>query len=406
MPSIEVTFQPTPGGPYLKQVFQGQTQQRVEDELSKGKGVACITSRVLGETLHPMAKVSVGMKDRLFFYQEMGINLKVKVPLLACLVRAGKATRNKRLKAMIETFHQDISQGGGDMVDSMSKFPGTFDELAQGLIEASSSGSGNPSEGFMRVYAITKRAYAIQSKLIGMLYYPGVVTLASSVLTVVICQKFVPVVKSFYEGFGAKLPPQTQSLVTVYEFACNHGIVTILGLAAFLYFLKQVPGLVMATPGLHRLVLRLPLLGGFLRLLAQANLARTYMQLTEAGVHLPAKLRLCRNLSRFFPYRAALSWGLVNVLKGEPFYDALEPEAAIFDTRLIEGLRSGEESGSGGELMKNLVEIKEDQLDETVELISSIGPVIFTALAAIPVAFVLLAVFTALSGLSDAIGGG
>ena len=406
MPSIEVTYQDVPGGPFVTQTFHGQTTRSVEENLSKGKQVACITSRVLNEVQHPLARVSVKMKELLFFYQEMAINLKVKVPLLACIKRAAGATRNKSLKAMLEIMYNDVSEGGLEIVESMQRFPATFDELAQGLIEASSRGSGNPSEGFKRVFLITKRAHSIRSKLINMLWYPGGVTVASAGVTVMICRQFVPVIKDFYGSFGAKLPPVTLALVSNYEYARDHGIITAAGVVAAIYVLKKVPGWVMATPVLHRYVLRLPLAGSFLRLLMQANLARTYMQLSNAGVLLPAKLRLCRNLSRFFPYRAAISWGLVRALNGEGFYDALVPEEWIFDPRLIEGLRSGEESGSGGELMENLVEMKEEQLDAMVETLSSVGPILFTALAAIPVAFVLLAVFSALAGLSTAISGG
>src|SRR5437660_890978 len=129
-------------------------------------------------------------------------------------------------------------------------------------------------------------------------HLPALLVLPSLVVVTIIVVKVVPEFGNFYNQFGKELPLSTRFIVGLSRFVTSYvalivgGIVALV--AAALWSVRQ-PG---QRRRLHRLILRLPMLGGIAQKFSTSQGARTLATLLGGGIPLVNALEVtARSLS-------------------------------------------------------------------------------------------------------------
>jgi general secretion pathway protein F len=149
-------------------------------------------------------------------------------------------------------------------------------------------------------------------------------------------------------------------------------------------------------------LLRLPVFGSLIRMIAVSRFTRTLGTLLQSGVPTLAALDIVRNVIGNSVLANAVQKARENVREGEPIADPLR-RSGLFPPVVVQMVAVGEKSG---ELEKMLLKIS-DSFDRTVEtrltgLMALLEPVIILAMGLI-IGFVVIAIMLPMLEMSSGV---
>jgi type II secretory pathway component PulF len=154
-----------------------------------------------------------------------------------------------------------------------------------------------------------------------------------------------------------------------------------------------LPAFIRGSPRLHRVVLRLPILGRLTLLLIQANFVRTFAQLKLAKARTTEALALCRDLTWNYEYRAAVARAVIRVHRGDSLAAAFADEHEVFGDLVVNGLTFMEASGANAEALLRLNTLLERELDARLNAARQIMEPVLIIILGVIVGSIVFATF-------------
>lgn len=374
MPRYEVITQTRKNAPYTRTFAEASSLAELNARLiNLNKPVVQVMEPV--STKGKAGNIHVGLRARLLFLQQLeacaylGVDLRAALGM--CLESTARKSRgDRRLLAVLADLRTHLSRGAS-FARAAGAYPEVFDDISVGLLSAGEEGGTFP-ESLTNVRRIWARNEELRHRLSTMLVYPLVVLAAAAGVVWLLITRVVPQFVAVLSEMKVDLPWPTRMLVAISQFVRDYP--WLVGGAALLMIvaLTRLPALVRRQPGLHGLILRLPVLGRLNLLLLRANFCRTFAQLKGARAKTTHALLLCRDLSWNFEYRAAVARALVRVQRGEGLSRALADEADMFGDMVANGINFMEVSGAGNEGLNRLTELLERELDGQINVMRQV----------------------------------
>jgi general secretion pathway protein F len=199
-----------------------------------------------------------------------------------------------------------------------------------------------------------------------------------------------------------QLPFITLMLLAVVRFLSAFWWVLLLALAGGAYSFRRYARTQSGKENIDARLLRLPVFGSLIRMIAVSRFTRTLGTLLQSGVPTLAALDIVRNVIGNSVLANAVQKARENVREGEPIADPLR-RSGLFPPVVVQMVAVGEKSG---ELEKMLLKIS-DSFDRTVEtrltgLMALLEPVIILAMGLI-IGFVVIAIMLPMLEMSSGV---
>ena len=153
--------------------------------------------------------------------------------------------------------------------------------------------------------------------------YPSVVATAAIVIAAYLILAVIPELQKFLSAMGRKLPRMTQSLVDLALWLKLNGsmlsLVLLLLIVGFVVLVRWQPGRLR----LDRCLLRVPVVGGILRLAGTATLANSLRVMIRSGIRIVDALAIAQRLQSNRFLAAILSQAANEVVRGKPLAPTL-----------------------------------------------------------------------------------
>lgn len=328
--------------------------------------------------------------ELILFTKQLRTMIRAGVPMMTLLQTLETQTDNTRLKKVIVTIGQDISEGAG-LYDAFRKHPGVFSPLYSSMVRAGEA-SGALPEVLERLIYIMEHEHKIRSDIRAALQYPIMVTLFLAVAFFILLTYVIPKFSTIFLRSGLELPLLTRICIGFYNFLLNYWGIVLVGLVVLIvfgvYYLKTDEGRLFRD----RLMLTLPLLGPLFNKAAMSRFASIFSILQASGV---AVLDSMRILSGTINNRAiAQEFDLVTerLEEGRGIAAPLS-QSQYFPPIVINMTAIGEESGNLEEMLNDIAEHYDAELEYAMKQLSdSIGPIMTIGLALV-IGFFALAVY-------------
>jgi type IV pilus assembly protein PilC len=220
-----------------------------------------------------------------------------------------------------------------------------------------------------------------------------------SLFTVGILAAFVlPKFKNFFAGLDAKLPLPTRILLAITDFLAVWWWAVVGGVAAVV-LLSILFGRTGAGKQVRdRVVLRLPLVGGTIRVALVERFCRVLSSMAGAGVPLPEALRVAARSLRNRVFTGALTQVGEAMLRGEGLAGPLA-RTGLFPATASRMIRVGEETGTLDAQLQVTAHFYEGELDHRLKRLTGyFEPAVIIAMGLI-VGFVAIAMVSAMYGI-------
>jgi type II secretory pathway component PulF len=300
----------------------------------------------------------------------------------------------------VATFLREKVRDGTNFSEALKVASPNFDELYCNLVAAGEvSGALAPLLRRQAIHLVAMQDLRSRVKLA--LIYPAALVLAGTGAMVVFMTVLVPQMTKLFAKTGGSMPLPTYILIQLSTATHRYGLFAgaVIGIivAGFLATIRQ--------PGGRRwwdeTKLRIPLLGSLLSASFYAQFCQTMANLLQNGLPLLTALKLMSRATGNVFYRALLLRITVLVGEGASLTRAMK-SVGHFPANLRDLVKVGEQTGELGSTMEKVGERYEKIIQQRVDRIMSIVPLIIIAALGL---MVLLIAWSMLEGLFKAMQG-
>ena len=329
-------------------------------------------------TLFQFGAAKIRPLDIALFTRQLATMLKAGVPIIQAFDITVKGLENLTLRDLLIQVKSDISSGT-TLADSLRKHPEHFDSLYCNLV-ASGEQSGSLETLLDRIATYKEKTEALKNKIKKAMNYPIAVVVVAGIVTAILLLKVVPQFEEIFNGFGAKLPAFTQVVIDLSRFLQDNWFMVLIGGIGVYMVLKLYVKTPKGQEQKDRLILKLPLVGDILHKSAVARFARTLSTTFSAGVPLVNALGFVSRAAGNVVYSNAIAEVTEAVTSGQQLQSAMQ-SVGIFPSMSVQMVSIGEESGSLDVMLDKVASYYEDEVDNTVDgLTSMLEPIIMSVL--------------------------
>jgi type IV pilus assembly protein PilC len=380
----------TPTGDVVERTFAAPDEAALRTDLEQQGYYLFAIRRGFGLGRLRLRRPRVAPSLLLIFSQELAALLKAGLPLFQSLDVTLDRQKDPVFRRSLTTVREKVKSGTaiseafraeGDL------YPPIF---AASLVAGERSGS---LESVLRRFTHHLRLnQGLKKKAVSASVYPIVLLSMMLLLVATLVVYVIPQFKGFYEGLGAELPMPTQILLAVADAVHNNllwiGLALAGGGVALSSWLQR------ATSGLviDRALLRLPYLGGLVRMYATSQLTRTLSTLLAGGLPLLNALEVAAASIGNRAMAVAVAAATPRIREGASLTAALE-STGMLETLPLEMIKVGEQTGALGDMLNAVAEFYDEELDTRIATVLSLVEPILLVLMAVIVAGMLLAFY-------------
>jgi type IV pilus assembly protein PilC len=341
-------------------------------------------------------EVLLQVTRQLASFSEAGIPVAKGISILS------ETTDNKSMAEILEEILLDV-EGGAQLSESVKQYPNVFPRYYSAIL-SSAERSGNLTEALTTLNSYLERDLRSKRAVRSAMIYPAVL-IALTFLAVIVLSVFVlPRFQVFFDSLSVKLPLTTRALLAITHFVQSWWWVLLL-LAALtaigLVVMRRTPN---GRLTLDRLMLKMPIAGSLIELVALERFCRVLSTLVRTQVHLPEALELAGSSTGNRVFEDAILEARKRVLQGEGLAAPLE-RANIFPTAAIQIFRIGEESGQLGSQLSQAASFYSDELDHRLKNFTALLEPATLIVIGGGVGFVAVALVSAMYGIYSGVRG-
>jgi type IV pilus assembly protein PilC len=380
----------TPGGEVVEQTFSAPDETALRQDLEQKGYYLFSIRRGLGLKGFGLRRARVAPDILLIFGQQLAALLKAGLPLLQSLDIMLERQRDPLFRRSLATVREKVK--GGTAISEAFRAEGTLYPpiLSASLVAGERSGN---LEGVLRRFVTYVRLnQSLKKKAVAAAIYPIMLFIMMTGLVAVMMLKVIPQFQDFYSGMDVELPPLTIFLMG-FAIRVRDNIHWLL-LAVAAVWISVVAW--MRREGSEvvrdRLLLRLPYLGGLMRMYATSQLSRTLGALLAGGLPLVNALEVASASIGNRAMAVAAGAATTHIREGKSLTTALET-TALMDNLTLEMVKVGEQTGALADMLNAVADFYDEELENRMAKVLALVEPIMLVIMAVLVALMLLAFY-------------
>jgi general secretion pathway protein F len=321
---------------------------------------------------------SIKSKDLTLMTRQMATMLSAGTPVEEALSALSMQNDNMIIKDTMTRLRVRVSEGK-KLSEAMAGEKDNFPPLYRSMVRAGEA-SGDLGAIMVRIADYSEKSEEVKNKVSTALVYPIVLSVVAISVLVILMTFVVPKVVSQFENIGAELPTLTRIVIGVSDFLINYGL-GVLFLILFSIFL-YVYGMRNKNMRfkVHRIQLKIPVLGRLILSVSSARFARTMGTLIDGGSPVLDSIRAAKEIVRNEVIRDAIDTIYSHVLEGRALSNAMK-RTEVFPAMLVYMCSMGERSGRLSYLLLKVADYLESEFDSfTQKALSLLEPAIIVVM--------------------------
>jgi general secretion pathway protein F len=311
----------------------------------------------------------VSTKDMALLTKQLSSLIKANIPLVESLSAVADQTENKKLAVVLSQVRQDVNEGVG-LAKALSAHPRIFDTIFVSMVESGES-SGNLFFVLKKLSELKESQMRLKSQVVSATTYPALMMIVSFSLMIGIFTFVIPKMTRIFESSKMPIPFVTRFLISLSDVIVKWFFVFfIAGIFSLIFFLRYI-----RTPAGKAkwdvFLMRLPVIGNIIRLVATTRFCSTMATLLASGVPILVSLQIAKNIVDNAPIAKAIQDARDNITEGQSIADPLR-RSGQFPAMMIHMIATGEKTGDLPPMLESVANIYENQVAESVEAFTSL----------------------------------
>lgn len=343
----------------------------------------------------------VSLRDIALITRQLATLLRAGIPLVESLNALTDQADKEELKRVLSDIRRQVNEGSS-LANALRDHPKHFTDLYVNMVRAGES-SGNLDTVLIRLTEFIEAQIELRSKIIGAMVYPIIMMFVGVVIMTLLFTFVIPKVTAIFKDQGADLPFMTQMLITISEVFSNWWFIIIPlfvgGIVAFFQWKRT-------TKGKHRwdrFVLKVPVVGGLVRMIAISRFARTLGTLLSSGVPLLQALDIVKDILGNSRLVEVVEDARVNIREGDSIAQPLK-RSGEFPPLVTHMIAIGEKSGQLEDMLENVAISYNQQVDGRIQALTTMLEPLMIVIMGIGAAIIVFAIMLPILQMNQMVG--
>ena len=378
-------------GAEKKGIMEGDSSRQIRQQLREQNLIPLKVEEAAKRDRRQKGKSTVGggvsVMALALMTRQLATLSRTGTPLADALATVGRQTDKPRMKSLLMAIRAQVLEGH-TLADAFANFPNIFDSLYIATVRAGEH-SGHLDLVLERLAEYTENRQQMRQKVQMALLYPIILTVMAIGVVSALLAFVVPEVVQVFENTGQTLPWLTRALIASSDFLRANFLYMIILIGMLIFLFLWLMKKEHFRLRIHRLVLRIPVVGALVRGMNTARLARTLSILSASNVPLLDALHISAQVLTNIPMRQSVEQATVRVREGTSLAQALE-QSGYFPPLLIQLISGGEASGELEQMLEHAAISQERELQSIIAtLFGLLEPLIIVAMGGIVLIIVL-----------------
>ncbi len=335
----------------------------------------------------------VSFLDRLLFTKHLSVMLKAGIPIEECVATLKDQAKNPAFKKVLTSIIADL-ENGQTLGKSLNRYPRVFEPLYRDIVNIGEE-SGNLDQNLEYLAREMAKSYEFKKKVQSALLYPTIIITLALVVGGGISVFVLPQLVDLFKSLDIKLPLSTRILLGFALVMKNYGIVIIISLICLIGLIRLMLQTSAVKPFWHRLLLKLPIVGGFKEDVSVVTFCRNLGIMLKSGLPIDRALDACEEAEENFVFKGYIYSLGQAVDKGKSLESELSsnryPRIPPIVGKMV-GV--GERTGKLDESLLYLGDFFAEEVDEFTRNLPTILEPIILIFVAIMVAFLAFSIIS------------
>ncbi|MHC4114502.1 MAG: type II secretion system F family protein [Planctomycetota bacterium] len=341
-------------------------------------------------------------KDILHFTNQLAVMIRAGISLQDSLESISEQISNQKFKGIVINLKERI-ESGESFSQALSAHSDTFSHIYINMVAAAEI-SGALSDMLQKLSEYLNQEAETRSQVKGAMVYPAIIAFMAISVTIFLLCYVLPKFCSIFAGKEDLLPIPTKILMGSSAFLRGNWFYIVLCVAAviwaFIYFIHTEVG----RYWWDKTKLVLPIIKKLCRNLYITRGLHTMSVLVHAGVPILDTLSITAEVSGNVLYKRMWQGVHGEVRQGKKIAPSLRPYN-LMPTDVIQMIRSGEDSGTMGTVLREVGEYYNKELRAIIKVVTSMIEPIMIVLMGILVGFIAMSIMLPIFKMSNLVTG-
>ena len=297
---------------------------------------------------------------------------------------------------------RDHVREGGELASAFEQHPRLFGETFVTMVRAGEA-SGSLDIVMERLAEHLEQQLAMSRKIRATLAYPSFMLVVGIGVVAFLLAFVIPKITQIFVDMGRALPLPTQLLIATSDILRGYWPLMLLfigGLGALVWRFAHTPK---GRRFVHKAMLRTPLVGRVVRLMAVGRVSKTLGLLLKNEVSLVPALNIVRSVAGNAMLEDVVARMHKGVQEGKSLWEFMEA-APIFPETAVQMVSAGERSGNLPGMLLVVAKDCENQVDSLLQVLMSLLEPVMILIMSVLVGFVVMAIILPIFEMSNLVG--
>jgi general secretion pathway protein F len=341
---------------------EGVLATKIEEEhVARNKAAREIN---FGAFFNRVSTFDVGIITR-----QLATLLRSGVPLVEALSALIEQVDNPLLGSSLTQIRDKVNEGTS-FADALRAHPSIFPDLYVNMVAAGET-SGTLDTVLERLADHLDASAKLRSKVTSALAYPAFMVIFGVGVIALLMMVVVPKMTSIFEGFDAVLPWYTRTLIFVSHALGDFWWLLVALIVGAVYWVRRWRATPAGRATWDTRLLKLPMLGSLVLMIAVARFSRTLGTLLSSGVPVLTALDITRNVLGNVELMRVVEDARGSIREGESIAAPLKRSGA-FPPIVTHMIAIGERSGQLEQMLEHVAVAYESQVDARLATLTSL----------------------------------
>ena len=340
----------------------------------------------------------ISTRDLATFTRQFSTLLRSGIQLTDALNALVEQCVDPHLERVLRNVKEEITSGN-NLAEAMAKHPRFFSDLYVNMVRAGEA-SGHLDVVLTRIADYLQKQASLKGKVLAAITYPAIMVIVGLAVVIFLMSYVVPRITQILKDRGQPLPFITELLMTASDFTKAYWIYVLLAMVIGGFFLKSLIGTDAGRLKFDSLLLRLPIFGTLFSKQAISRFALTFSTLLKSGLPALDSLKIVALVVNNAKLTQVINNIHARIIEGADIATPIR-KSKVFPPMVGYMVSVGEQSGQLEEILDRIAESYEEELDLTIQRLTSMIEPIIIILLAVVVGFIIAAVLLPLLDFSS-----
>jgi general secretion pathway protein F len=311
--------------------------------------------------------------------RQLATLLKAGIPLVEALTALIDQLDNPQMKSAFTQIRDKVNEGSS-FGDALAQHPKLFESLYVSMVSAGEA-SGTLEAVLARLADFLEAQARLTSKVTSTLAYPAFMAVMGVGIIALMMTVVVPKVTAIFEDFDQVLPWYTRALIFTSDVFSTYWYLFLALGAGSIWWFRRWKRTEAGRATWDSFVLKTPLFGKLVMMIAVTRFARTLATLLKSGVPVLRAMEITRNVLGNTELMKVIEDARSSVREGESIAEPLK-RSGKFPPIVTHMIAIGERSGQLEEMLENVANAYDAQVESRIAaMMSLLGPLMIVVMA-------------------------